>query len=124
MPVYIPLRKHPSLEGHNQGERVRIPLPRPKTMTDTNTTETTPRKRGRPLKYGEGVVIIGMRLPRTSVEAMDAECKRMGKPGPDETFEPLSRTEFMARAIKCYCKKLANVRRNRKKPGRLPVDVN
>ena len=88
------------------------------------TEETSiKKKRGRPPKYDEHVKPVGMRLPDSATALMDAECARLGKPGPDETFVPLSRTEFMVRAITCYCKKLANVRRHRK-PGRVPVDVN
>ena len=89
-------------------------------MTDETNIK---KRRGRPPKYSEHVKPVGMRLPDSATALMDAECLKLGKPGPDETIVPLSRTEFMVRAINCYCKKLANVRRHRKH-GRVPADVN
>lgn len=73
-------------------------------MTDTiETPAVPPETRGRPRKYnGATSQKVGLHMPSDLLAWMDKERVKLGKAGRDETVVPLSRNEFVVRALNAY----------------------
>lgn len=95
------------------------------SMTDTMTTEVK-RGGGRPQKYGGETKVIAFGIPRDMLAYMDEACvalaagearrKRALRGAKAETgvVAPISRSEFIIRALRCYKAKLESAKKRKR----------
>lgn len=94
-------------------------------MTDTMTTEVK-RGGGRPQKYGGETKVIAFGIPREMLAYMDEACLALalgearrkralrGIKGALDMAVPISRSEFIIRALRCYRAKLESAKKRKR----------